>query len=142
MNYIALLACFSFSAAISLAQPMPVKFSEESIGCLNHGALDKKVIIKSAAEYHELFRNGSPHPDCAVYTPPAIDFDHNWLLGFRTKNKGCSPPEYSKEVYATGDEITFKIKVKEKGMCKVLFEEMFWISIPIPTNPNIRFIQE
>ena len=110
-------------------QGQDIKYDEVDIGCLNLTTFKKETVIRSNEEYNAILNNISPHPSCGSYTPPEIDFSRKVLLGFLINAGGCSPPKYETKVFRSDQNIVFSVEVIERGMCKVLFQKMTWITI-------------
>jgi hypothetical protein len=117
-----------------------VEFKDENIGCLH--LAKREIVVTSNEEYKEVTNSVSAHPDCASYVWPTFDFEKQTLLGFLVNAKGCSEPAYSKSVSKLNGQVTFMIKVKENGMCKVNQQKMFWITILKHEGNKINFIIE
>jgi hypothetical protein len=116
-----------------------IEFVDEKIGCLDLRKITNQMIISSQEDYEKLKNFISPHPDCNTYAWPIFDFNERVLIGLLVNASGCSEPEYFKSVSKLNKEITFSIKVKEKGICRPLYQKMFWITIAKHKNVTINF---
>lgn len=125
---------------VNVCSAQDIAYEEVSIGCLNLSGLNRGIVISTDAEYKELLKNLSGHPDCASYKLPEIDFNNKILLGLRVNAKGCSAPEYFKRIYLVNGEIMFNVGVKENGMCKMLHQITYWITIQKEFGEKVQFI--
>ena len=120
-------------------QGQDIKYDEVAIGCLNLTTFKEETVIRSSEEYNAILENISPHPSCGSYAPPAIDFSKKVLLGFLINAGGCSPPKYETKVFRSDQNTVFSVDVIERGMCKVLFQKMTWITIDREFGGRISF---
>jgi hypothetical protein len=116
-----------------------IEFKDEKIGCLNLGRVQDKMIISNEEEYTKIKDFISPLPKCLNYEWPPFNFKEQTLLGLLVNASGCIEPEYFKSVSRLENEITFLVKVKETGLCRPLYQKMFWITIPKQTGVKINF---
>lgn len=133
---IIVICLISFNSGIA----QDIIYDDVDIMCLNLSGLNRGLVIATYDEYSKLLKNLSAHPDCSSYSLPEIDFTNKILLGFRVNSKGCSAPQYRRRIYMTNSEIIFSVDVTENGMCKMLHEITYWVTIPMVHNANVRFV--
>jgi len=139
MRKIALIGIFLITISVCTAQK-DIIYDDVGIMCLNLSGLSRGLIISTSDEYKELLKNLSPHPECTSYSLPEIDFNSKTLLGLRVNSKGCSAPEYFRRIYMVNGEVVFNVDIKENGMCKMLHQVTYWVTIPKEFGEKVQFI--
>ncbi len=100
-----------------------------------------EYIIKNNAEYQELLRVRSSHPNCSGYDLPTIDFNQYTLIGYLSPASGCITPTINHEVIKTSQgNYVIDIIITEYGGCKPNWDVGFWCLIPkLENNTFVEF---
>ena len=115
---------------------------ELTIGCMDFKHFSEEVIINSQEAYVNFLNFRAPHPDCADYSLPPIDFTNSTLLGYKTTSSGCNEPEYKRMVECDSESKTciFQVSVKPNGRCEKGWASMNWMVVNKITDEfNISF---
>ncbi len=120
------------SATSSRGVESRIEFEEVNIKCVNVPGLKQTKIIRTEAEYQDLFINKKYWPECTRYVSPPIDFSKKTLLRFAVPASGCKTPEFRPEIrYSRSTKrYTFSVNVTEYGICRTGIEMTYWVTIP------------
>lgn len=96
-----------------------------------HADENSEFIIYNDEQYQQLMEYKSRSSVCDDFTLPSIDFEEYTLLGKYAKGGGCSI-NFGHYIWKDDEkkEISYRIKVIEKGACEKLGMSMNWILIP------------
>ncbi len=103
-----------------------------NIRCVSTPRTQQTWIIRTEAEYRELFLNKLSIPACTQYVSPPIDFSKKTLLGYVVSTGGCKMPGFRTEILynRSSNRYTLLVNATQYGTCKMLYEKTFWITIP------------
>jgi hypothetical protein len=109
-----------------------IAFEEVDIRCVNVPGLKQTRIIRTEAEYQDLFLNKRYWPECTQYVSPPIDFSKKTLLRFEVFASGCKTPEFRPEIrYSRSTKrYTFSVNFTEYSICRTAMVRTYWVTIP------------
>ncbi len=110
------------------------------VGCINLNSLPVKIIANSEEEFlTKLSNHKSPHPNCNELPVPEINFRDRTLVGVKTSAGGCKPPEVNVQIQKIRDKVQLNVDVRVRGNCRLLYQDVYWYSIPKTSKEQIDF---
>ncbi len=103
-----------------------------NIRCVSTPRTQQTWLIRTEAEYRELFLYKLSVPVCTQYVSPPIDFRKKTLLGYVVSAGGCKMPGFRTEILynRSTKNYTFLVNATQYGLCKMLTSTTLWVTIP------------
>ncbi len=122
-------------ASITLSQGVESRIAYESVlnvRCVSTPRAQQTWVVRTEAEYRELFLHKLSVPACTQYVSPPIDFNKKTLLGYVVSAGGCKPPGFRTEILynRSSKRYTFLVNATQHGLCKMLNATTLWFTIP------------
>lgn len=110
------------------------------VGCINLTSVPTKIIANSEEEFlTKLSNHKSPHPNCNELPVPEINFRDRTLVGVKISSGGCKPPEVNVQIQKIRDKVQLNVDVRVRGNCRLLYQDVYWYSIPKTSKEQIDF---
>ncbi len=101
--------------------------------------LEGNTVISNLPDYNKLYNYRSPHPDCAKYVLPEIDFQKQTLVGIDASATGCSDPEILFKIDKKAKGCLVDLTIKPVGTCTVLLKRRIWMVVEKSDCKRITF---